>query len=84
MSNVLKHIKMDTNVLKSKFRGSLLGSLLGDCLGSPFEGEPITAGEKIVIQRYFDKLESPDLKGRRLAKSTRTDQTFRARKELHR
>ncbi|KAJ3665049.1 hypothetical protein Zmor_000564 [Zophobas morio] len=54
---------MDTNVLKSKFRGSLLGSLLGDCLGSPFEGEPITAGEKIVIQRYFDKLESPDLKG---------------------
>lgn len=66
MSNVLKHIKMskiDTNLLQSKFRGSLLGSLLGDCLGAPFEGDMITSGEKLVIQNYFDKLETPDLKG---------------------
>ncbi|XP_008201508.1 ADP-ribosylhydrolase ARH3 isoform X1 [Tribolium castaneum] len=67
MSNVLIHIKkmstIDKNLLKSKFRGSLLGSLLGDCLGSPFEGDVITPGEKLVIQKYFDKLETPDLKG---------------------
>ncbi|XP_044761265.1 ADP-ribose glycohydrolase ARH3-like [Coccinella septempunctata] len=50
-------------VLRKKFRGCLLGSLLGDCLGAPFEGDFISAGEKIVIKNYFDKLETPDFKG---------------------
>ncbi|RZC37452.1 ADP ribosyl GH and/or G-gamma domain containing protein [Asbolus verrucosus] len=57
----MSHI--DLAVLKSKFRGALVGSLLGDCLGAPFEGELVSSGDKIVIQKYFDKLESPDLKG---------------------
>jgi poly(ADP-ribose) glycohydrolase ARH3 len=55
--------KIDINLLKSKFRGSLLGSLLGDCLGAPYEGDRVTSGDKIIIQKYFDTLESPELKG---------------------
>lgn len=49
-------------LLKSKFRGCMLGTLLGDCLGAPFEGDPITLGSKLVIQRYFDKLDGPHFK----------------------
>lgn len=56
-------LKVDNVLLKSKFRGSLLGSLLGDCLGAPYEGDIISSGDKIIIQRYFDKLES-DFKGK--------------------
>lgn len=51
-------VSFDKSVLRSKFRGCLLGSLIGDCLGAPYEGEFVTNGEKIIIQRYFDKLES--------------------------
>ncbi|GJQ69353.1 hypothetical protein Trydic_g6480 [Trypoxylus dichotomus] len=43
-------------LLKSKFRGSMLGTLIGDCLGAPFEGEP---GSKVVVQRYFETIDGP-------------------------
>lgn len=55
----LKNITMsllDNAMIHSKFRGCLLGSLLGDCLGAPYEGDFVTDGDKIIIQRYFDKL----------------------------
>ncbi|XP_030747355.1 ADP-ribose glycohydrolase ARH3-like isoform X2 [Sitophilus oryzae] len=55
--------KMDPNIMKSKFRGCLLGSLMGDCLGAPYEGNEISSGDKIIIQRYFDKMEEPEFKG---------------------
>lgn len=59
MTFVLKNTTMtslDSAVIHSKFRGCLLGSLIGDCLGAPYEGDVISSGEKIIIQRYFDKL----------------------------
>lgn len=56
-------IKMSTDKILSKFRGSLLGSLMGDCLGAPFEGNDITAGDKLIIQRYFNKMEEADFTG---------------------
>lgn len=52
-----------STLLKSKFRGCLLGSLAGDCCGAPFEGDIFTAGSKIVLQNYFDKLEGKYFKG---------------------
>lgn len=55
--------KMSTDSISSKFRGSLLGSLMGDCLGAPFEGNDVTAGDKLIIQRYFDKMEETDFTG---------------------
>ncbi|CAG9859282.1 unnamed protein product [Phyllotreta striolata] len=51
--------KMEASVLKNKFRGCLLGSLIGDCTGAPFEGDTISHGDRLVIQRYYDKLEDP-------------------------
>ncbi|KZC15068.1 PREDICTED: poly(ADP-ribose) glycohydrolase ARH3-like [Dufourea novaeangliae] len=55
--------KMDLSLLKSKFRGSLLGALIGDCLGSSYENEEIlTTGMKLILQRSFDKLEGPMFK----------------------
>ncbi|XP_076249870.1 ADP-ribosylhydrolase ARH3 [Calliopsis andreniformis] len=55
--------KMDLPLLKSKFRGSMLGLLVGDCLGSPYENEELlTNGMKIILQRSFDKLEGPTFK----------------------
>ncbi|KAL1490314.1 hypothetical protein ABEB36_013030 [Hypothenemus hampei] len=54
---------MVSNQIQSKFRGSLLGSLMGDCLGAPFEGELVSSGDKIIIQRYFDKMEKPEYEG---------------------
>lgn len=48
---------------RSKFRGCLLGSLMGDCLGAPYEGQQITNGDKIIIKRYFDKMEDPSFRG---------------------
>lgn len=51
------------NVLKSKFRGCLIGCLLGDCMGAPFEGDALSAGAKIIIQNYFDKLDGPHFRG---------------------
>lgn len=53
----------NVNKMLSKYRGSLLGSLLGDCYGAPFEGDTFTTGSKIVLQKYFDKLEGPYFKG---------------------
>lgn len=55
--------KIDNIILRSKFRGCLLGALLGDCLGAPFEGEAMSSGGKLVLQKYFDKLEGPYFKG---------------------
>lgn len=56
--------KMDLPLLKSKFRGSMLGTLIGDCLGSPYENEEVlTNGMKIILQRSLDKLEGPMYKG---------------------
>lgn len=52
------------NVLKSKFRGCLMGCLLGDCLGAPFEGDAWSAGAKLVVQNYFDKLSGPYFQGK--------------------
>ncbi|XP_034944045.1 ADP-ribose glycohydrolase ARH3-like [Chelonus insularis] len=55
--------KMDLSLLRQKFRGSILGALIGDCLGSPYENEDmLTTGEKIVLQKAFDKLEGPEFK----------------------
>lgn len=47
-------------VLASKFRGCLAGVLMGDCLGAPFEGEATVA--KVILQKYFDKMEDPKFK----------------------
>lgn len=58
----LLSLKMNKNLLQSKFRGCLLGSLMGDCLGGPYEGQTVSSGDKIIIQRYFDKMEKPDFK----------------------
>ncbi|XP_014261834.1 poly(ADP-ribose) glycohydrolase ARH3-like isoform X2 [Cimex lectularius] len=44
----------------SKFRGCMLGALLGDCLGSPYENEESVS--KVVLQKYFDKMEGPPFK----------------------
>ncbi|XP_050302584.1 ADP-ribosylhydrolase ARH3-like isoform X2 [Anthonomus grandis grandis] len=49
--------------MSSKFRGCLVGSLFGDCMGAPFEGNDISSGDKLVIQRYFDRMEDPNFKG---------------------
>lgn len=65
MCPLLKNLTMATlenSLIKSKFRGCLLGSLIGDCVGAPFEGDIVTSGDKIVIQRYFEKLQDPSFK----------------------
>ncbi|XP_043792049.1 ADP-ribose glycohydrolase ARH3-like [Apis laboriosa] len=55
--------KMDLSLLKSKFRGSMLGALIGDCIGSPYDNEgQLTCGTKLVLQKSFDKLEGPIFK----------------------
>ncbi|XP_076624159.1 ADP-ribosylhydrolase ARH3 isoform X1 [Colletes latitarsis] len=52
--------KIDLLLLRSKFRGAMLGVLMGDCLGSPYEAEETcTKGIKLVLQRSLDKLEGP-------------------------
>ncbi|XP_066248089.1 ADP-ribosylhydrolase ARH3-like [Euwallacea similis] len=56
------NLKMSADTARKKFRGCLLGSLMGDCLGAPFEGQEISSGDKIIIQRYFDKMENPNFK----------------------
>nr|XP_050845157.1 ADP-ribosylhydrolase ARH3-like isoform X2 [Vespula vulgaris] len=49
---------MELQLLKSKFRGSMLGVLMGDCLGSPYENEELlSSGMRNVLQKSFDKLE---------------------------
>lgn len=52
---------MESSLMRSKFKGSLLGVVLGDCLGSPYEGEYNVS--KVVLQRFFDKLTGPYFKG---------------------
>ncbi|XP_033339094.1 ADP-ribosylhydrolase ARH3 [Megalopta genalis] len=55
--------EMDLSLLRSKFRGSMLGALIGDCLGNPYENERLlTAGMRLVLQRSLDKLEGPPFK----------------------
>ncbi|XP_076294584.1 ADP-ribosylhydrolase ARH3 [Lasioglossum baleicum] len=55
--------EMDLSLLRSKFRGSMLGALVGDCLGNPYESEKLlTNGMKLVLQRSLDKLEGPPFK----------------------
>lgn len=54
---------LDKAIIHSKFRGCLLGSLIGDCLGSPYEGDVVSDGDKIIIQRYFDTLSGPKFIG---------------------
>lgn len=52
-------------MIRSKSRGSLLGMLIGDCCGSPFKGqEIIEGGERIVLRKYFDRLEGTFFKGK--------------------
>ncbi|XP_078035897.1 ADP-ribosylhydrolase ARH3 isoform X2 [Augochlora pura] len=54
---------MELSLLRSKFRGSMLGALIGDCLGNPYENEELlTTGMKLVLQRSLDKLEGPPFK----------------------
>ncbi|KAG7202304.1 hypothetical protein KM043_018636 [Ampulex compressa] len=51
---------MDLSLLRSKFRGTLLGVLVGDCTGSPYENEEeFSSGMITVLQKSFDKLEGP-------------------------
>lgn len=62
---------MDLSLLKSKFRGTMLGALIGDCTGSPYDsGDQLTSGMKLVLQKSFDKLEGPPFKGIYLNKSS--------------
>lgn len=50
--------------LASKIRGSMLGALAGDCCGAPYEGEDTcVGGERIILKKYFDKLEGPYFSG---------------------
>lgn len=43
-----------SQVMRSKFRGCLLGALIGDCIGSPFEGESQVM--KGMLNSFFSKL----------------------------
>ncbi|PSN57802.1 Poly(ADP-ribose) glycohydrolase ARH3 [Blattella germanica] len=53
---------IDSFSIASKFRGCLVGSLLGDCLGAPYEGDYCIS--KVILQKYFDKLDGPYFKCR--------------------
>uniref|UniRef100_A0A8D8IZT5 ADP-ribosylhydrolase ARH3 n=4 Tax=Culex pipiens TaxID=7175 RepID=A0A8D8IZT5_CULPI len=53
---------MEKILLRSKFRGSLLGALVGDCCGAPFEGQLMDSGTKIVLRNNLNKLEGPFFK----------------------
>lgn len=55
--------KLSQSILKSKFRGCILGALVGDCYGAPFIGDGLASSSKIVLQKYFDKLDGPIFKG---------------------
>ncbi|RZF41028.1 hypothetical protein LSTR_LSTR002660 [Laodelphax striatellus] len=52
----------ETAILANKFRGCLVSAVLGDCLGAPYEGEESEEISKVVLQKYFDKLEGPYFK----------------------
>lgn len=53
---------MEKILLRTKFRGSLLGALIGDCCGAPFEGQVMDSGSKLVLRQNLDKLEGPFFK----------------------
>lgn len=59
---------MEKILLRSKFRGSLLGALVGDCCGAPFEGQLMDSGTKIVLRNNLNKLEGPYFKGKCIVK----------------
>lgn len=55
---------INSAMLASKFRGSMLGALAGDCCGAPYEGQDVcVGGERIILKKYFDKLEGPYFTG---------------------
>ncbi|XP_063701458.1 ADP-ribosylhydrolase ARH3-like [Culicoides brevitarsis] len=49
--------RIEANLLKSKFRGSILGVLAGDCCGLPFEFEENL--QPLVIKNNLNRLEGP-------------------------
>ncbi|XP_025269136.1 poly(ADP-ribose) glycohydrolase ARH3-like [Camponotus floridanus] len=53
---------MDLELLKSKFRGTILGVLVGDILGKPFGFREVTGRKKIYLQQKLDILEESKLK----------------------
>jgi len=61
--SVGRRLAMQSQVIKSKFRGALLGSLLGDCLGRPYQAHEILRDDRIIIQRYFDKMDNTSYQG---------------------
>ncbi|XP_055641993.1 ADP-ribosylhydrolase ARH3-like isoform X2 [Toxorhynchites rutilus septentrionalis] len=53
---------IDKILMRSKFRGTLLGALIGDCCGAPFEGQIMDSGTKLVLKNNLDRLEGPFFK----------------------
>ncbi|CAH1399135.1 unnamed protein product [Nezara viridula] len=51
---------LETAIIASKFRGALVGALIGDCLGAPFDQDGRVS--KVILQKYFDKMEDPSFK----------------------
>lgn len=51
---------LERAVVASKFRGALVGALIGDCLGAPFDHDGKVS--KVILQKYFDKMEDPSFK----------------------
>ncbi|XP_014292809.1 ADP-ribosylhydrolase ARH3 [Halyomorpha halys] len=51
---------LETAVIASKFRGALVGALIGDCFGAPFDHDGKVS--KVILQKYFDKMEDPSFK----------------------
>ncbi|XP_011064076.1 PREDICTED: poly(ADP-ribose) glycohydrolase ARH3-like [Acromyrmex echinatior] len=55
--DIIITLRMDSVLLKNKFRGTMLGVLVGDCLGSPYEGlKTISIQKKRVLQRRLNQL----------------------------
>lgn len=42
------------SMVRSRFRGCLLGGLVGDCLGSPFEGDQVVG--RNFLATYLNKM----------------------------
>ncbi|XP_058819676.1 ADP-ribosylhydrolase ARH3-like [Topomyia yanbarensis] len=53
---------VDKVLMRSKYRGTLLGALVGDCCGAPFEGQLMDSGSKLVLKKNLDTLEGPFFK----------------------
>jgi len=54
---------MDLELLKSKFRGTILGVLVGDILGQSFGFREVSGRKKIYLQQKLDILEETKLRG---------------------